>query len=50
MGFTTEQKSEDMKVQSGHTNPMKKKSLEAKKSEFYSFLQDLNCKTELGME
>ena len=50
MGFTTEQKSEDEKMVQAQSNPIKSKSLEIKKSEFYSFLQDLNCKTELGLE
>jgi len=50
MGFTTEQKSEKKKLSKIISNPIKQKKLELKKSEFYSFLQDLNCKIELGLE
>lgn len=50
MGFTTEQISVEKKIAQCHSNPIKSKPLEIKKSEFYSFLQNLNCKLELGLE
>lgn len=50
MGFTTEQKVEETRTPKLQTNPMKSKNLKLNKSEFYSFLQELNYKTELGID
>lgn len=50
MGFTVEQKSKEKHVPKKCTNPMKKNDLRIDKSDFYLFLQDLNCRTELGIE
>ena len=49
MGYTTEITSEK-KINQKQTNPMKQSAIKLNKSEFYSFLQELNYKTELGME
>ena len=50
MGYTTEQTSEEKRSSKNHSNPIAKKERSLKKEEFYSFLQELNCKTELGLE
>ena len=49
MGFTTAEKKEVKDVQKLHSNPIKMQS-HMDKAEFYSFLQELNVKTEIGME
>ena len=50
MGITKEQKTEEKHSLKAHSNPIKHNVAKIQKSEFYSFLQELNCKIELGLE
>ena len=50
MGFTTTEKLDKLKKSKTHSNPIKEHDSKLNKNEFYSFLQNLNLKTEIGLE
>ena len=51
MGFTTKQAQKIETLPKNHSsNPMNEKNLNINKVDFYSFLQELNYKTEIGLE